>query len=100
MILIIDESHRSLSTPKAQELIMSYIKPKLQIEVSATPDSTDYDARIETRIEEVIEAGMIKKEVLINPGIGDVKNISETDRFIIDEALKKAQTLREGYESI
>ena len=67
IILIVDESHRSLDTPKAQELILTYIKPKIQIEVSATPDSTDYDAKIETKIEEVIEAGMIKKEVLINP---------------------------------
>lgn len=69
VILIVDESHRSLATPKAQELIMNYIKPKLQIEVSATPDSVGYDAKVETKIEEVIEAGMIKKEVLINPGL-------------------------------
>ena len=67
VILIVDESQRSLNTEKAQELIMTYIKPKLQIEVSATPDSVNYDAKIETKIEEVIEAGMIKKEVLVNP---------------------------------
>lgn len=66
IILIVDESHRSLATPKAQDLIMNYIRPQIQIEVSATPDSIDYDAKIETRIEEVIEAGMIKKEVVIN----------------------------------
>lgn len=39
IILIVDESHRSLATPKAQELILTYIKPQIQIEVSATPDS-------------------------------------------------------------
>lgn len=100
IILIIDESHRSLATPKAQELIMNYIKPKIQIEVSATPDSVDYDAKIETKIEEVIEAGMIKKEVVINPGLWDVRDISETDKFVIDEALKKSLELRNTYESI
>ncbi len=100
VILIVDESHRSLATPKAQELIMNYIKPKLQIEVSATPDSVGYDAKVETKIEEVIEAGMIKKEVLINPGLWDTKDVSETDKFIIDEALKKASELRAKYEEI
>ena len=100
IILIIDESHRSLATPKAQELIMNYIKPKIQIEVSATPDSVDYDAKIETKIEEVIEAGMIKKEVVINPWLSDVKDISETDKFVIDEALKKSLELRNTYEAI
>jgi type III restriction enzyme len=40
IILIIDESHRNLDSPRAQELIQNFIKPKIQIEVSATPDST------------------------------------------------------------
>ena len=56
VILIVDESHKALSTPKAQELVLNYIKPKVQIEVSATPDSTGYHAMIETDIKEVIEA--------------------------------------------
>lgn len=68
VILIVDESHKSLTTPKAQELILNYIKPKIQLEISATPDSANYHAMIETSISEVIEAGMIKKEILINPG--------------------------------
>ena len=100
IILIVDESHRSLSTPKAQELIMKYIKPKIQIEVSATPDSTDYDAKIEIKIEEVIEAGMIKKEILINPNLVVDSEILETDKFVIDKALRKSQELRDTYESI
>jgi type III restriction enzyme len=100
VILIVDESHKALSTPKAQELVLNYIKPKVQIEVSATPDSTGYHAMIETDIKEVIEAGMIKKEVLINPEISEEKNIQETDRFILWEALKKASELTERYKTI
>jgi len=68
VILIVDESQRSLATQKAQDLILNYIKPKIQLEVSATPDSSNYHSMIETSISEVIEAGMIKKEILINPG--------------------------------
>ena len=55
IILIVDESHRSLDTQRAQELIQNYIKPALQIEVSATPDSADYDEKIEVDIADVIE---------------------------------------------
>jgi len=55
VILIVDESHRSLDTPKAQELIANYIKPVLQIEVSATPDSQNYEQKIEVAIEDVIK---------------------------------------------
>jgi hypothetical protein len=51
----VDESHRSLDTPKAQELIKNFIKPVLQIEVSATPDSKDYEQKIEVEINEVIK---------------------------------------------
>lgn len=100
IILIVDESHKSLSTPRAQELIINYIKPQIQIEVSATPDSADYDAKIDTKIEEVIEAGMIKKEVVINPGLSDTATIAETDRFVLGAALAKARELRDMYISI
>ena len=55
IILIVDESHKSLNTEKAQNLIQNYIKPALQIEVSATPDSKDYDAKVEVDIANVIE---------------------------------------------
>lgn len=43
---------------------------------------------------------MIKKEVVINPGLSDVQNIAETDKFVIDEALKKSFELKNTYESI
>lgn len=99
VILIVDESHKALSTPKAQELVLNYIKPKIQLEVSATPDSAGYHVMIETDIKEVIEAGMIKKEVLINPEISE-EDIQETDRFILGEALKKGSELAKRYKSI
>lgn len=66
VILIIDESQKSLGTTKAQELIENYLKPSLQIEVSATPLNTDYAQKIEVAIDDVIAEGMIKKEILVN----------------------------------
>jgi len=100
VILIVDESHRSLNTPKAQELIKNFIKPVLQIEVSATPDSKDYEQKIEVNIDDVIKEWMIKKEVLVNESLADLANLdSETDKIILDLAFNKQRQLNNLYSS-
>ena len=100
VILIVDESHRSLDTPKAQELIKNFIKPVLQIEVSATPDSKDYEQKIEVNIDEVIKEWMIKKEVLVNESLADLANIDDdTDKIILDLAFYKQRQLNNLYSN-
>lgn len=101
IILIIDESHRSLDTPKAQELIKNFIKPVLQIEVSATPDSNNYEQKIEVQIDDVISEWMIKKEVLVNESLSDLADLtSETDKIILDLAFHKQRQLLNLYSWI
>ncbi|MEA3304502.1 MAG: DEAD/DEAH box helicase family protein [Patescibacteria group bacterium] len=98
IILIVDESHRSLDSKRAQELIVDYIKPDLQIEVSATPDSPDFDEIVKVDIQDVIESGMVKKEVLINPDFSQYQGESiATDRLVIEQALAKQQQLKDLY---
>ena len=97
IILIIDESHLSLDTEKAQEIISQYIKPTIQIEVSATPDTKDPDKRIKVNIDDVIKEGMIKKNILINPEIERLANQDPTDKLIITSALQKQQELQNAY---
>ena len=98
IILIVDESHKSLNTEKAQNLIQNYIKPILQIEVSATPDSKDYDAKVEVDIADVIGEWMIKKEVLINPNLKEFyEEELDSDEYILSQALKKQKELQELY---
>ncbi|MBS9784397.1 DEAD/DEAH box helicase family protein, partial [Candidatus Gracilibacteria bacterium] len=99
VILIVDESHKSLNTPKAQELIKNYIKPVLQIEVSATPDSEGYIPLVEVNIDDVIKEGMIKKEVLVNENLKDLANVEdETDKIVLDLAFKKQKELLSAYK--
>jgi len=109
VILIVDEAHKSLDTPKAQELIKNFIKPVLQIEVSATPDSKDYEQKIEVEINDVIKEWMIKKEVLVNewlesfiknspPYKGGAGGGLETDKIVLDLAFKKQKQLQEAYK--
>ncbi len=99
VILIVDESHRSLDTPKAQELIKNYIKPVLQIEVSATPDSIDYEHKIDVNIDDVIKEWMIKKEVLINESLKDLADADEqTDKIVLNLAFYKQRKLLQSYD--
>lgn len=103
IVLIIDESHKQLNTPRAQELINDYFKPIIQIEVSATPDSVHYDKKISVDINDVITSGMIKKEVLVNENIDIVRKWElwdyGTDRLIIDKAIEKQLQLTASYET-
>lgn len=98
IILIVDESHIALDTSKAQELIGEYIKPTIQIEISATPDTREYRAQVEVYIDDVIKEQMIKKEILINPDIQSFVGDQEwTDEIIIRAALAKQRFLSEKY---
>ena len=99
IILVVDESHTALDTQKAQDLILNYIQPTIQIEVSATPDSANYRAMIEVPIDSVIKEWMIKKEILINEKIKEFKSDDLwTDEIIIKAALEKQKQLKELYE--
>lgn len=101
IILIVDESQRALEAQRAQELIQNYIKPSLQIEVSATPNSKDYSHKIEVNISDVIKEEMIKKEILVNEKLSEFNPWDlETDRLIIEIAIKKQKELTQAYQEI
>ncbi len=66
IVLIIDESHTDSNSQRAIEIRDEIIKADLTIEMSATPDkSLDFDMMVKVSPEDVIEEGMIKKEILI-----------------------------------
>lgn len=100
IVLIVDESHIALNSKKSQGLIQEYFKPMMQIEVSATPDSTGYNQCIEVEIDKVIGAGMIKKEILINESI---RNFAESEKgttqVIVAAALAKQKELLKKYKA-
>lgn len=94
IILIIDESHRTARAEKAQDVIKE-IAPTLIIEITATPK----DARgtlIKIPLAEVIDAGMIKSEVQINPGSHHIKE----NKDLLEVALKKRKQLKAMYEGL
>jgi type III restriction enzyme len=76
VVLVVDESHLHLdSGEQAQVVVDHIIKPDLLIEVSATPRTEHLDATVEVLREDVIQAGLIRKGITVNPG----SDVSEQD---------------------
>lgn len=99
IILVIDESHHTASAENTKGLI-EIMKPKITIEVSATPHMTS-DNIVKVKFEHVVQEGMIKEKVSLNPGLKEDKLEGEgSDEFILKEALKKRQELKAQFEKI
>ena len=94
IILVVDESHYHYWSEKSQSLVRDIIAPKLTIEMSATPkiepkveDIVNEDAGfVSVKIEDVIEEGMIKSEVIINKEIGKYAEFKSAAEGVILEA--------------
>lgn len=103
IILVIDESHRNAETEKSKELIED-IGPKVTIEVSATPQLKGVFRGVEVELKDVKDEGMIKKEIVINPGFEnfklDKKLADKTaDEIVVEAALKRRAELAKQHEA-
>jgi len=105
VILIVDEAHQTYLGPNSQLLVSTVIKPRLTLEVSATPilkpsgdDVTDNKARIiKVPFEEVVSSGLIKQEVRINYQIDKHLDSHSSDEATIEAALERRDILEEQY---
>jgi len=102
IILIIDESHRNAETDKSKELIKD-IGPKITIEVSATPQLNIINRIVEVDLNDAKNEGMIKKEIVINPGFENYKLDKQladksADEIVIEAGLKKRKELASQYQ--
>jgi len=73
-VMIIDESHTNATSERAKELRDEIVSPFLTIEMSATPIFTDgeYNEKVVVQPNDVINEGMIKKEIIINENIDEI----------------------------
>ncbi len=105
IILIIDECHHHATSDISKKLIGD-IRPKLTIEVSATPVVENPDDSVTVQLEDVKRDGMIKKVVLLNPGftniLKDKKIVSKlsqgSEEIVIEAAIRKRKELLEGHK--
>lgn len=103
IVLVIDESHHTAKSEHSKDLIRE-IAPKLTLEVSATPQLNNANRIVEVELKAVKDEGMIKKEIVINPGfehyVVDPKKSDKTaDELVLESALKKRVELRKKYEA-
>jgi type III restriction enzyme len=109
IVIIIDEAHLNLSTELAQEII-SIIKPRISIYVSATPkhipdmlQSTDNIGRfVQVKHDEVVAEGLIKESIKIMPKeeVEAQDSSQDLDKLLLDLALEKQAELTQAYEDI
>lgn len=107
IILIVDEAHRNYLTENSQRFISEVIKPKLTIEVSATPlirvDAEDMASNkagfVTVPFDEVVGSGLIKQETSINQAIGSYVDLATSaDELIIEAALAKRDELSDSFK--
>jgi len=101
IIMIIDESHSNATSERAKELRDEIIKPDLTIEMSATPvlKEGEYNEKVVVNPNDVIEEGMIKKEIVINENIDEIYDDEKTsEELILQAALNKRLQLKQLYE--
>ncbi|MEZ6331171.1 MAG: DEAD/DEAH box helicase family protein [Candidatus Saccharimonadales bacterium] len=106
IILIVDEAHRNYLTENSQRFIAEVIKPKLTIEVSATPlisvSAEDMMSKkagyVSVPFDDVVGSGLIKQETSINQAIGDYVDIAgSADELVVEAALAKRAELTSLY---
>jgi type III restriction enzyme len=101
IVLIIDESHTNSTSARAVEIRDEIIKADLTIEMSATPvlSEGDYQQKVKVEPLDVIDEGMIKKEIVINDNIDlTTDNEKTTQELILQSALNKRIVLTEAYK--
>ena len=102
IIAIIDEEHMFWSkTADKSAQVLENINPKIEIRISATPKTTNPREKVAVYRSEVIEAEMIKKEVVLNSEIelnfSDELRLNES---LIKAALAKRNQLAEAYKAL
>lgn len=94
-IVIVDESHQN-NTAKADEIVQ-YFKTDKIIRCSATPKNIAKAEVIEITEEEVINAGLIKKLLIINQDFPQTIETENQTAFLLEKALEKQRVLHAEY---
>ena len=103
IVAVIDEEHMFWSnTADKTKAVLERINPAVELRISATPKTSHPDERTKVYRQDVIVAGMIKKEVVLNPEIdinGSEDEIAMNER-LIKAALEKRNQIAEAYQAL
>lgn len=94
-LIIVDEEHLN-NTSKAYKIIELFA-PDIIIRASATPKIVRSSVHIKIPEEKVIQAGLIKKMLIINEDIDDEVELTSQVSYLLDKALKKQNKLEQEF---
>ncbi|MCD8297777.1 MAG: DEAD/DEAH box helicase family protein [Prevotella sp.] len=102
IVAIIDEEHTFWSgTADRSAAVLERINPAVELRISATPKTQNPDEKVKIYRKNVIKAGMIKKEVVLNPNIEHDFNPDITlDNNLINVAIAKRNYLADKYKEM
>ncbi|MFH1565476.1 MAG: DEAD/DEAH box helicase family protein [bacterium] len=101
IMLIIDESHAGGQSGRALELRDEIIQPYLTIEVSATPELKDEQEKVVVEPNDVINEGMIKKEIIINEDLDKIADDEiDSQEAVMQLALAKKMKIEKEFRAI
>ncbi|MCD8202788.1 MAG: DEAD/DEAH box helicase family protein [Prevotella sp.] len=102
IVAIIDEEHTFWAgTADRSAAVLERINPAVELRISATPKTQNPDEKVKIYRKDVIKAGMIKKEVVLNPNIEHDFNPNITlDNNLINVAMAKRNQLADMYREM
>lgn len=101
IVCIIDEEHMFAGTNATKsEKVLRQINPKVEIRISATPKTLQPDAFIKVDRSQVINEGMIKMGISLNPALKGARTEEALNMFLLGEAMKKRQLIAEAYKRL
>lgn len=102
IVAIIDEEHMFWSkTADKSGAVLDRINPAVELRISATPKTVRFDEKVRISRKDVIDAEMIKREVVLNPEIDSGINDETTlNNHLMKKALEKREQLTEAYRAL
>ena len=98
IVLVIDEEHMfGGKNAKKSEKVLATIQPKVEIRVSATPQ-TNGEQQVNVPREKVIEEEMIKENIVLNPALDFKDPHGSLNQHLIWLALQKREELAKAYD--
>ena len=102
IVAIIDEEHMFWSkTADKSGAVLDRINPAVEIRISATPKTMRFDEKVRIGRDKVIDAEMIKREVVLNPQLDSgITDETTLNNHLMKLALDKRDQLAEAYKKL
>lgn len=101
IVCIIDEEHMFTGkNAKQSEKVLQRINPKVEIRISATPKTLQPDELIKIDRSQVINEGMIKTNISLNPALRGAQTDEAVNMYLLEQAVKKREQLANAYKKL